>query len=98
MPRPKKAAFSKQLCLSEPYSLLVGFLFNTDYLLRIMREGSAALLEPVATEPPPPIKCAPTSNRLGGALAGKKNLLYGLGPNPVAGENCLHFSIFGQNS
>ena len=37
-----------------------------------MREGSAALLEPVATEPPPPIKCAPTSNRLDGALAGKK--------------------------
>jgi hypothetical protein len=31
---------------------------------------------------------------LDGALAGKKTLLYGLGPNPVAGENCLIFSIF----
>jgi hypothetical protein len=35
---------------------------------------------------------------LGGALAGNKNLLYGLGPNPVAGKNCLHFSIFGHFS
>jgi hypothetical protein len=31
--------------------------------------------------------------KLSGALAGKKHVLYGLGPNPVAGENCLHFSI-----
>ena len=31
---------------------------------------------------------------LGGALTGKKNIVYGLAPNSVAGENCLHFSIF----
>jgi hypothetical protein len=37
-------------------------------------------------------------SELGGALAGKTNLLYGLGPNPVAGENCLHFSFFGHFS
>jgi len=42
-------------------------------------------------------------NRItGGALAGKKHLLYGLGPNPVAGgKKCLLFSIFAiffQNS
>jgi hypothetical protein len=33
---------------------------------------------------------------LGGALAGKTNMFYCLVPNPVAGENCLHFSIFGD--
>jgi hypothetical protein len=35
---------------------------------------------------------------VGGALAGKTKLVYGLGPNPVAGEKCLHFSIFGHFS
>ena len=33
---------------------------------------------------------------LGGALAGKQNLFYCLAPNPVAGENCSHFSILGN--
>jgi hypothetical protein len=36
--------------------------------------------------------------KLGGALAGKQKMVYGLGPNPVAGENCLHFSMFGHFS
>ena len=31
---------------------------------------------------------------LGGALAGKRNLLYGLGPNPVAGERFVYTSRF----
>jgi hypothetical protein len=35
---------------------------------------------------------------LGGALAGNCFFVYGLGPNPRAGENGLHFSIFGHFS
>jgi hypothetical protein len=35
-------------------------------------------------------------SKLGGALAGKHFFVYCLAPNPVAGENCLHFSIFGH--
>jgi hypothetical protein len=31
---------------------------------------------------------------LGGALAGKQIIFYCVVPNPVAGENCLHLSIF----
>ena len=34
-----------------------------------------------------------TESQLGGALAGGTNISYCLGPNPAAGENCLHFSI-----
>ena len=33
-------------------------------------------------------------SNLGGALAGIIFFLYGLAPNPVAGENCLHFRSF----
>jgi hypothetical protein len=33
---------------------------------------------------------------LGGALAGRTNLFYGLGPNPAAGKNCWRFTIWGH--
>ena len=34
----------------------------------------------------------------GGALTGDNTMLYCLGQNPAAGENCLHFSIFDQKT